>query len=379
MTPLVERLQRELDERAAGFRKRELRLPEGIDCSSNDYLGLSDHPGILHALHRAAARGVQHGSTGSRLLSGNHPEHLDAEALFASFIGREAAILFGSGFAANLAFLSTIPSRRDLILLDSLAHASLKEGARASLATKRTFRHNDLADLERGLRDRDSFGDLFIVVEGIYSMDGDRGDLRGVAGIAERHGGYLIVDEAHSTGLYGDRLRGMQEAAGITPLASIHPCGKALGSSGAFVAADRVVIEYLINNARPFLFSTAPSPLQAVALAEAVKLLPSMRERAGELMARASRLRKRLDALARWSVIPSDSPIIPVITGDDASAVRAAAMISARGFDVRPIRPPTVPQGTSRLRISLTWKISDKEIDRLGDVIVETEEEMNDE
>lgn len=376
MSRLMERMERELDGRAARHLRRELRLAQGVDCSSNDYLGLSRHPALLDAVRDAAERGVPAGSGGSRLLSGHHAEHAEAEELFARFIGRERALLFSSGFAANLALLSTLPSRRDLIVLDGAAHASLKEGARASLAAKRSFRHNSIDDLERAMRDRDSFEEVFIVVEGVYSMDGDIAPLDAMAKLAERYDAHLVVDEAHATGLYGPRLRGVHESIALErpPLVTIHPCGKALGSAGAFIAADRLLIDYLINNARPFLFSTSPSPLATAGLTAALRLLPEMTQRAGELRARAARLRDRLDALDHWSVIPSDSPIIPIITGDDESAVRASALVmELGGFDLRPIRPPTVPIGTSRLRISLTWHINDEDAERLADVIITAE------
>ncbi len=371
---LAGRLRSELDARAAASRLRGLRTPEGIDCSSNDYLGLSVHPGVLAALAGAAARGVPAGSAGSRLLSGNHPEHLEAESAFARFIGRPRALLFGSGFAANLALLSAVPSRRDLILLDASSHASLKEGARASLAARRTFRHNDIPDLRRALHDRAAFADVFIVAEGIYSMDGDHAPLREMAAVAGEHEAHLIVDEAHATGLYGRGLRGTHELCGVVPFATVHPCGKALGSSGAFIAGDDILIDYLVNCARPFLFSTAPPPVQAAGLAAALRLLPSMEDEVKTLFDRAGELRARLAGLRRWRVIPSDSPIVPVLVGSDADAVRAAALAAGRGFDLRPIRPPTVPAGTSRLRVSVTVMMTPGVIAALADAILHAEE-----
>jgi len=378
MSALAERLRRDLDARDAASRRRQLRPTRGVDCSSNDYLALNDHPALLAAVSDAALRGVPAGSAGSRLLSGNHPEHEGVEELFAGFIGRESALLFGSGYAANLALLSALPSRRDIILLDAAAHASLKEGARASLATKRSFRHNDVDDLRRALRDRAAYDAAFIVAEGVYSMDGDRAPLAAMARVAEEMNAHLIVDEAHATGIYGRSLRGVHELEDVAPLVTVHPCGKALGSSGAFIAADRIVIDYLINNARPFLFSTAPPPLHAVGLAAAIGLLPSMRGVAESLLDASRALRERLGALRRWRVVPSDSPIIPIIIGPDDAAVRASALISARGFDLRAIRPPTVPDGTARLRISLTARMSPTERAGLADAIIEAARAMED-
>lgn len=373
---LAQRLHTAAALRAAASRHRVVRTAEGIDCSSNDYLGLAGHATLADAARGALARGVAVSASGSRLLSGHHPEHHDVEERFARYVERDAALLFGSGYLANLALLSALPERRDLILLDAAAHASLKEGARASLAARRTFRHNDVAHLERTLRDRDAFDQVFIVVEGVYSMDGDRAPMTELISCAARHGAHLIVDEAHATGLFGAALRGVHRLdAGLPmPLATIHPCGKALGVSGAFIAADRAVIDHLINTARPFLFSTAPSPLEAVMLAAAVELLPSMADRASVVLARARRLRELLVGLERWQVPPGEGPIVPIIVGEDAEAVRAAAHVSrAWGFDLRAIRPPTVPAGSARLRVSLTWNFPEAAIEPLAQAIIDAE------
>ncbi len=371
---LQERLTGEMEELRRTQRFRELRGASGVDFSSNDYLGFSADPAVLEAVAAAALCGVGHGSTGSRLLSGNGREQVGAEDLFARFMGRERALLFGSGYMANLALLSTLPGRHDLIILDSASHASLKEGARASLAARRTFRHNDLDALRSALRDREEFAEVFVVVEGVYSMDGDLADAAAIAAVCGERGAHLVVDEAHATGLYGPGLRGVHEAAGVLPLATVHPCGKALGSGGAFIAADALVIEYLVNAARPFLFSTAPSPLQAVALATVVERLRTAHDRTELLFSRVARLREGLRGLTSWRTIDSSSPIVPVIVGDDETAVRAARYLNDRGLDVRPIRPPTVPAGSSRLRISVTVRRTEEEIDRLCDTLLAAEQ-----
>jgi 8-amino-7-oxononanoate synthase len=379
MSRLQGRLRDELGAAIAHSRFRELQLPDGIDCSSNDYLGLSADPRLRDAILSAANEGGTIGATGSRLLSGNHRQHCRAEERFASFAGREGALLFNSGFTANLAILSAIPTRHDLILLDSAAHASLKEGGRASLAARRTFRHNDPADLRRRLHDRRNFRDLFIVIEGVYSMDGDLAPVTEISEIAREMDAHLIVDEAHATGIYGRNLRGVHDLAdlAIPPLLTVHPCGKAFGLSGAFVAADRVVIDYLVNNARPFLFSTAISPLIAAGLSAVLDLQPLMKERSAALLERATRFRERLRSLRRWRVIPSGSPIVPVIIGSDSHALRASQlMMETGGFVALPIRPPTVPEGSARLRISLSWQIDDDTADRLADTILSVEKQM---
>lgn len=378
MSRLTERLANELEGWGSEGRRRSLQKPEegSVSFISNDYLGLSNHPGVLDAVAAAVCRGVPVGSTGSRLLSGECEEHRSAERAFATFVGRSRALLFGSGFAANQALLSTLPGRRDLLLLDSSAHASLKEGARISFAAKRTFPHNDPDGLRKALADRSAFRDVFLVVEGVYSMDGDRARLQELAEVAKEFEAHVIVDEAHATGLFGKNLRGIHEEAEFSPLATIHPCGKALGGSGAFIAADDVVVDYLVNAARPFIFSTAPSPLVSVALERVVQLLPTMKPVAESVLQTAGLLRRELKDLRGWRVPQGEAPIVSVIVGENKRAGKVAAALQAKSFDVRPVRPPTVPQGTARLRISLTAHHKEEDVLRLGREIVRLEREM---
>jgi 8-amino-7-oxononanoate synthase len=378
MGTLHERLEREAAARAAAHRARSLSTSGGIAFTSNDYLGLSRHPAIADALRDAIARGVPHGATGSRLLSGHHREHREAEERFAAFAGREAAILFGSGFLANHGLLSAIPSRRDLGVLDAAAHASLKEGARAGQATRRSFAHNDADDLRRALRDRDRFDSAFVVVEGVYSMDGDAGDLAAIDRAADEHDAHLIVDEAHATGLFGEHQRGIHETVRFErpPLATIHPCGKAIGCSGALIAADALVVDALVNTARSFIYSTAPAPLQAVAISAALELLPTMRPTVARLFALSGRLSAALAGLRRWRVLPSCGPIVAVVVGDTGEALRASARLRSAGLDVRAVRPPTVADGTSRLRITVTADRTESEIDALAGELLAAEEHL---
>lgn len=375
MSRLIERLERESAQRAREQRSRVPMLGRGVAFTSNDYLGLSHHPTILSTVASALERGVGIGSTGSRLLSGHRDEHRAAEESFAAFVGREASILFANGYLANLGLLSALPSRHDLLLLDSMAHASLKEGARAALATRRYFSHNDPVALSRALHDRNRFETVFVVVEGIYSMDGDAGELVALDRVAAEHDAHLIVDEAHATGLFGAQLRGMHEARPLErrPLATVHPCGKALGCVGGLVAADALVVEALVNTARPFIFSTAPAPLQAVAITAALALLPSMGAQVETVFRLARRLKKALAGLRRWRLLPSDGPIVAVIIGTSAEALRAADALARSGFDVRAIRPPTVPKGTARLRITITAEHTDSQIDGLANALADAE------
>ena len=377
MSRLLERLGEELHTWERAGRRRQLAEPDADNFISNDYLGLSRHPAIRTAVAEGLNRGLPLGSTGSRLLSGERTEHRRAEESFARFVDREAALLFSSGFAANLALLSTIPGRRDLILYDSAVHASLKEGALGGFAARRAFRHNDVEELRKKLADREKYRDLFVVVEGVYSMDGDTAPLPMIDQLTRAHDAHLIVDEAHATGLLGPNLRGAVEAAGVpTPFATVHPCGKGLGLAGGFIAADQVVIDYLINAARPFIFSTAPSPILSVALERAVSLLPSMKGVAASVLRNADLLREELRRMERWSVPPGESPIVPVIIGDNNVASSAAEWLRDRGFDLRAIRPPTVPEGTARLRITLTADHSEEIARRLAEAIVQCEKEF---
>lgn len=375
---LAARLNDEMEGLRSAGRFRSLRTFDPLHYGSNDYLGLSRHPAVVEAVEGALRRGVPLGATGSRLLSGQGPEHEQVEQEFARFMGRERALLFGSGYAANHALLSALPGRRDLVLLDAAAHASLKEGARAGFATRRSFAHNSVESLASALRDRERFRDVFIVVEGVYSMDGDMAPLRAIAALADQNGAHLIVDEAHATGLFGENLRGVHEMAGLDcpPLATVHPCGKALGAAGAFIAADGVVVDYLINTGRAFIFSTAPSPLLSVALGAALGLLPSMKPVAEQVLALSDLLRSTLAGLTRWTVAGDRTPIVPVVIGGDAETVAVAAALRSTGFDAPAVRPPSVPEGGARLRLSLTAEHMAENITELGRAIVRAEQEV---
>ncbi len=377
MTGLERRLARELEAFDAKGRLRAPGPHRGIDVSSNDYLGLAAHPALRERVQRALSEGVPVGASGSRLLSGNHPAHEALERAFARFMGGEhAALLFNSGYDANLAVLSTLPTRHDVLLLDALVHASIKEGARASFAQKATYPHNDMDALERLLERhaRDS-RDVVVVAESLYSMDGDFAPLAAIEALAARYGAWLVVDEAHATGVFGTHGRGLLEVAGVgrSQVVSIHTCGKALGVAGAFVLASRTIISYLINRARPFLFSTALPPLLACALETSLELVEREAWRRERVLALAARLRSALKGLRSWTVPDGSSQIIPVIVGADALAVRVARELTTRGFDVRAVRPPTVPEGTARLRLSLNALLREEEVDRLEAAILEYE------
>jgi 8-amino-7-oxononanoate synthase len=358
------------------------------------------------------------GAGGSRLLRGNHPEHIALEEEAAAFFGAESALYFATGFAANYALFAGLPQRGDLVVHDALIHASAHDGMRAGRAELAEAAHNDADAFEdkiRVWRAAGGKGRPWIAVESLYSMDGDRAPLGDLATIAARHDGILVIDEAHATGVYGPDGRGLgawleggtdgigkTAAGGITnegttphpvplpmgegtlaqrlqhrPLShgeragvrgcaldhdahpsviSLHTCGKALGSAGALLCGPRVFRDFLINYSRPFIFSTAPSPLTAAAVRAALRLCKDQPERRERLLAMIGTANAAIES--RCGVSPSGSQIQPVIVGADTRATTLAAAMRAHGYDIRAIRPPTVPEGTARLRIALTLNTS---------------------
>ncbi|WP_419825697.1 8-amino-7-oxononanoate synthase [Sphingomonas sp.] len=357
----------DLAQLAARDRARSLAAARGIDFSSNDYLALAASPRLARAISEAVGRGVPAGSGGSRLLRGNACEHEALEAEAAAFFGAEAALFFGSGFAANAALLATLPQRGDLVVHDALIHASAHDGMRLGRAETVSAPHNDAQafdDAIAGWRARGGAGTPWIAVESLYSMDGDLARLADLAEVARRHEALLLIDEAHATGVFGRDGRGLADLLeGRDDVVTLHTCSKALGVEGALVCGPRVVRDFLVNRARGFIFSTAPSPLIAAAVREALRILsdePERRERLWALVRGAERL------LAPVGVGATGSQILPLVIGRDGETMRIAAALQAAGFDVRGIRPPTVPAGTARLRISLTLNASEADVARLA-------------
>lgn len=335
---------------AAIGRLRALAPDTGVDFASNDYLGLAASGALAGAARAALDQGVAVGSGGSRLLRGNRAEHEALEAEAARFFGAEAALFFPTGYTANSALLGTLPQRGDLILADELVHASMHEGLRLTRAKHRLVPHNDLAAYEEALRAHD--GQAWIAVESLYSMDGDFAPLAELAALAGRYGAILLVDEAHATGVFGPGGRGLAaDLPARNHVISLHTCGKALGAEGALLCGPATMREFLVNRARGFIFSTAPSPLTA-AVVRAALIAAAEGDRLREA------LRQRMQ-LARDLLVPlgaefHGSPIMPLVLGTDTRTMAVAGRLQAAGYDVRGIRPPTVPEGTSRLRIVIT-------------------------
>ena len=343
---------------------RELRLPNGIDLVSNDYLGLTAHPHLTQAM-RVALGELPAGSAGSRLLRGHHEIFERIEARLAAFSGTESALLFGSGYAANIGLLQALVSPDDLILSDERNHASLIDGIRLTKAATRVFGHQDLGALEEALR-APHRGRAIVVTESVFSMDGDCTPLEELCTVAERGGAAVIVDEAHATGLYGGRGSGRVEELGIRDrvLATIHTGGKALGSGGAWVAGSRALRDVLVNRARSFIFSTAPLPVVGAALEAGLQLTEREPGRRADVHRKSLLVRR---ALAEAGVnAAGQSPIVPILAGSNEAALALQSGLSAAGFDVRAIRPPSVAPGTARLRVTVRYPVPDEDLLRFA-------------
>ena len=304
------------------------------------------------------------GSTGSRLLRGHRESFTAVERRFAQFKGMQRSVYFSSGYLANLAVLSTFPQSGDTIFSDEFNHASLIDGARLSHARRVIFPHNDVAALQRLLHDPPGGGQKFIVTESLFSMDGDFAPLAAYAALCRETGAVLIVDEAHACGIYGTRGSGWIEETGLSDdvFLSINTAGKALGVSGAFVAGPEWAVEFLVQRARQFIFSTAPPPALAASIEAALDIVESEPERRTRLRDLARHLRSRLE-------LAGDSQIVPVILGSNGRAVAVASALQGAGFDARAARPPSVPEGTARLRLSVNVNLSEEILDRFVDCL----------
>ncbi|MGZ4269485.1 MAG: 8-amino-7-oxononanoate synthase [Solirubrobacteraceae bacterium] len=335
---------------------------------SNNYLGLADHPRVREAAADAAMRwGV--GAGASRLVSGTMTVHRRLEERLARFKGTEAALLFGSGYLANMGVVGALAGRGQVVFSDELNHASIVDGCRLARAETFVYRHADAEHLAWGLRQAEGRGAL-IVTDSVFSMDGDVAPLVEIADLAHRHRVRVVVDEAHGSGCMGPGGRGAVAEAGLDGEIDvvIGTLGKALGSYGAFAACSHELSQYLVNTARPFIFSTAPPPPAAAAALAAVDLMEASPERAERLQANAGVLR---DELARegFEVAGSTTQIVPLIVGDAAQAMRICELAIERGVFAQAIRPPTVPEGTSRLRLAVMASHSRAELREAAQVL----------
>ena len=377
-------LSRKLNQREEQDALRRLRLPEGkVDLCSNDYLGVVRNglleDGILMAAS-AADTADAHGSGGSRLLAGNYPLIEETERAIAKFHLAPAALIYNSGYDANLGLLSSVPQRGDVILYDALSHASIRDGMRLSLAPAFGFAHNDLQELEKRLRaarepaeDGGGAGPgkggvevktVFVVTESVFSMDGDFAPLERMAALCRQYDAQLIVDEAHATGVVGGKGEGLVQMLGLEAacFARVHTFGKAVGCHGAVVLGSTLLRDFLINFSRSFIYTTALPPASVRAIARAYALLPRLDAERERLRLLVGRFRETPIAFER---LDSTTPIQVVIVPGNAAVKALAMKLQEAGLDVRPILSPTVEKGRERLRIVLHAFNTEEEIERL--------------
>jgi len=384
MSDVAERLE-ELRERGLYRRLRLVEGPQGprvlldqrevLLLCSNNYLGLADDPRVRDAAAEAAQRWGA-GAGASRLISGTMEPHRDLERRLAAFKGYEAALLFGSGYLANLGAISALAGRGEVVFSDELNHASIVDGCRLSRAEIFVYRHGDLEHLAWGLR-RAGERAALIVTDGVFSMDGDLAPLTGLAGLAGRHRCRLMVDEAHATGAIGPGGRGSVAAAGLSDEVDlvVGTLGKALGSYGAYVCAKAETVELLVNCARSFIFSTAPGPPAIGAAAAALALLEAEPERVGRLRENATTLREALTHAGLDAGI-SRTQIVPVEVGEAESTMALCERLLERGVFAQGIRPPTVAAGSSRLRLTVMATHDPAELAEAGRLVGEAAGEL---
>lgn len=374
------RLDEELSEsleilRARGL-LRTLERSDGLDFESNDYLGWARDPAfrdeLLERLAAWAKLPRARLAPGSRLLGGQLEEHERLEARLADWLQEEAVLLFPSGWQANCALIPALAGPEDRVISDALNHASLIDAVRLSRAEKIVVPHLDLDAYRKALEQSPPRGRTLVVVESVYSMDGDLTPLRALYDLCERHGAQLLVDEAHATGLYGSRGTGRVEEGGLEGALAARTVtfGKALALQGACLAGSRTLIEWLLQRARPFVFSTAVSPLLLAGVEVALDRLKARPDQGRRARQMARRLRSRLVALG-LPVREDDSPIVPLVLGTNARALAVAERLRTSGFAVRAVRPPTVPEGTARLRLSVHADHAEEDLDRLAESIGE--------
>ncbi|HXG83105.1 MAG TPA: 8-amino-7-oxononanoate synthase [Pyrinomonadaceae bacterium] len=358
-TALQERIEGNLARIEADGLTRKLVVPNGIDLSSNDFLCLAKDERIKASMIRAVNReGV--GSTGSRLLRGERDCFAAVEKQFAEWKKTERALYFNSGYQANIGLLTAFLENGDTIFSDELNHASIIDGIRLAKAKRVIFKHRDTDEIAELLRETETSGQKFLVTESLFSMDGTIAPLRKYAEICAATNTNLIVDEAHAVGVFGANGSGLIEETGIEKAVflSMNTAGKAMGASGAFVAGSDWAIEYLINKARSFIFSTAPLPAIADALQTSIKIIRD--EKAGrEKLLNLSKSFRQLLNENGVNVTSDNSQIVPIIVGESRKAVEIAVSLQAKGYDVRAIRPPTVAENAARLRVSLNVGLSE--------------------
>jgi 8-amino-7-oxononanoate synthase len=376
LKPFTE-LQLQLDKRAEQGLLRSRRTLTGpqspriivdgaayLAFSSNDYLGLANHPQLISALQQGAQQwGV--GAGAAHLVNGHFEAHQQLELQLAKFVGKPAALLFSTGYMANLGVVQALVGKGDTVFADKLNHASLNDAMLLSRATVKRYRHGDTAQLSQLLAQTQS-GRKLIITDAVFSMDGDIAPLRELLALCEQHDAWLYVDDAHGFGVLGEQGSGSLAHFGIKSERIIYMAtlGKAAGVSGAFLAAEQVVIDTLVNHAHSYVYTTAAPPALSVALLQSLELIKQGDEMRTHLLQMVAQLRHGLADLP-WQLMPSETAIQPLLIGDNQYALSLSKGLRERGIWVAAIRPPTVPQGTARLRITLSAAHSEADVDKL--------------
>lgn len=377
------KLQNELNERKAEGLLRSRRtvsspqaaqlIVDGksyLSFCSNDYLGLANHPKLIAALQQGAAHhGV--GAGAAHLVSGHFSSHEQLEGELAGFVEKPAALLFSTGYMANLGIVQTLTGRGDTVFADKLNHASLNDAMLLSRANIKRYRHNDMAQLSIMLSEAKQ-GRRLICTDAVFSMDGDIAQLSVLLALCETHDAWLLVDDAHGFGVLGEQGRGSLSHFGIASPRIIYMAtlGKAAGVFGAFAAAEQVVIDTLINNARSYVYTTATPPALSVATLQSLRLIAEGDERRAHLHRLIAQLREGLKGLP-WQLMSSDTAIQPLVVGESQATLDLSAGLRERGIWVAAIRPPTVPDGTARLRITLSAAHTAPDVSRLLEALHE--------
>lgn len=364
-------LNKKLQERIAGNALRSLKIKTGqgnnstIDFCSNDYLGIVKNKLIENEIPPL----LSHGSTGSRLLSGNYDLIEETEKFISGFHDADAGLIFNSGYDANTGLLSSVPQKNDVIIYDQLSHASLRDGIRLSFATAFSFLHNDLHDLEKKLSSVGHDAQKFIVTESVFSMDGDFAPLEEIIRLCEKYNAALIVDEAHATGVVGEKGEGLVQKLNLQKkcFARVHTFGKACGAHGAIVLGSEKLKQYLINFSRQFIYSTALPPASVAAISSSYQLFPEMKEERNHINTLIHIFK---ESNPKFKILPSDTPIQIVIILGNEEVKKIAGTLQANNFDIRPILYPTVPKGQERLRVVMHAFNSEEEVKALTKLLL---------
>lgn len=337
------------------------KLTTGIDFTSNDYLNLSSSKIMREKMKEALDQNIPLSSKASRLLSGTHPLHEKMEERLKKFTKHESTLVFSSGYSCNVGVLSALAKGRT-VFSDELNHASLIDGIRLSRSSCFVYPHNDLNLLESLLKKQK--GEKLIVTESLFSMTGDFSYIEEISSLALKYNSLLFVDEAHSTGLFGKNLGGrVSDLKEKNHIVTMHTFGKALGSFGAFISSSSLIKEYLINNCRSFIYTTALPPLMMIQWEATLDILQKESFRALELRKKSFQFREELNSL--FPMEKTESPIIPIVLGSSLSSLKSAQFLQDKGFDIRAIRYPTVPKNKERLRIILRWKHTMEQLTQL--------------